>query len=180
METIKVISGDVPSQISPEQKEDLIIKFGSLLHDEWRAPRKREDSSFEPRIKVLIKTENGDEKWFDENKVPEGSLEIKRQDIANLSFEELDPKWQYENRAAAEVAMNEVLKAIEKGVNIDEDFIEAASSMVHEKWLERNSWVFDENYGNKELAKPYLELPEEEKEKDRAQIRKAVEIYSKG
>ncbi len=177
MEKFKTITGDVPNLKSPEERENMIIKLGSLLHDEWRAPRATEDGNFEARIKVLVKTEQGKEEWFDEINVPEGSVEIKRQDIANTNFENLDNKWQYENKAAAEVAMGEVFKAIDNQQDFDESFIEEASSVVHDKWLERNSWVFDEKYGNPNLAKPYLELSEEEKDKDRAQIKKAIEIY---
>ena len=78
-----------------------------------------------------------------------------------------------------EVAVNVVLEAVEQGRPLDDNFIEEASAVVHEKWLERNSWVLDPNYGNPDLAKPYAELSEEEKEKDRAQVRKAIEIINR-
>ena len=154
-----------------EQKEqsELISELGSLLHNEWRAPRKKEDGSFEPRIKVLVKTGEGKEKWFDEAKVPSDATELKRQDIANTDFKDLDSHWQYENKASAEVAVAEVEKAIEAESSLDESFIEAASSTLHDKWLERNgSWAPPEQ------NKPYAELSEEEKEKDRVIIRKAI------
>ena len=39
---------------------------------------------------------------------------------------------------------------------------EELSSKVHEAWLTRNTWVFDENYGDKVLSQSYEDLPEEE------------------
>lgn len=161
-----------------EQKEqEMIIKLGGLLHDEWREPRKIDDGKYEPRVKVFAKTTDGKEKWFDENKLPVDAQEIKRQDIANTSFQELDPSWQEENKKAADVAMGEVFRAVKDKKVLDEKFIEEASAIVHDKWLERNSWVKDPNYGNPDLAKPYQDLSEEEKEKDRAQVKKAISIF---
>jgi hypothetical protein len=149
-----------PEQKTPEQKQQMVTKLGSLLHEEWRAPRKKEDGSFEPRVK---KTK--DEAW----KAAHGAEEV---DIANTSFAELPADWQGENRAAAEVAMNEVFRAAEGGQNLDKSFVEKASATVHDKWLERNgAWAPEEQ------KKPFEELAEEEKEKDRTQVRKAIEIF---
>ena len=152
-----------PEQKMPEQKQrmEMVTELASLLHDEWRAPRKQEDGSFEPRIK---KTK--DETW----KAAHGGAE--EVDIANTSFAELPADWQEENRAAAEVAMNEVFSAAESGRVLDDAFIEEASSTVHDKWLERNG-----EWAPEDQKKPFGELPEEEKEKDRAQVRKAIEIF---
>ncbi|MCX6737047.1 MAG: hypothetical protein NTW73_03130 [Candidatus Parcubacteria bacterium] len=149
-----------PEQKALEQKRQMVVELGSSLHEEWRAPRKKEDGSFEPRIK---KTK--DEEWAKEH----GTDDI---DIANSSFVELPTDWQGENKAAAEVAMNEVFLANEKERILDEAFIEEASTVVHDKWLERNG-----EWASPELKKPFAELAEEEKEKDRAQIRKAIEIF---
>lgn len=172
-----------PEQKTSEQKQQMVTELGSSLHDEWRAPREIKEAdgkgtgTYEPRVKVLVKTDEGKEKWFDESKVPQNTTELKRQDIANTDFKDLDPYWQYENKAAAEVAMNEVFKAAENGRALDEAFVEETSAVVHEKWLERNKWVYDPNHGNPDLAKPYAELSEKEKEKDRAQVRKAIETF---
>ncbi len=150
----------IPEQKSPEQKkQEMVTKLGSLLHDDWRAPRKKEDGSFEPRIK---KTK--DEAW----KAAHGGAE--EVDIANTSFIELPEDWQGENRVAAGVAMNEVFSATESGRVLDDTFIEEASSTIHDKWLERNG-----EWAPEEQKKPFGELSEEEKEKDRAQVRKAIE-----
>ena len=41
-----------------------------------------------------------------------------------------------------------------------------------DKWLERNG-----EWASEEQKKPFVELSKEEKEKDRAQVRKAIEIF---
>lgn len=56
--------------------------MSNLLHDEWREPRKKEDNSFEPRIK---KTK--DEDWVKKSGTDE-------EDIANTYFSELPSDWQ--------------------------------------------------------------------------------------
>ncbi len=149
-----------PEQKIPEQKQRMVTELGSLLHDEWRASRRREDGSFEPRIK---KTK--DEVW----KAAHGTEEV---DIANTSFAELPADWQGENRAAAEVAMNAVSQAAENGRALNETFVEEASATVHDKWLERNG-----EWAPAEQKKPFGELADEDKEKDRMQVREAIRIF---
>lgn len=148
------------SELTPEVKQQLVTQLGSLLHDEWRAPRKQADGSFEPRMKTTK-----DEAWT----AAHGTSEV---DIANTSFANLPSDWQGENRAAAEVAMGELFRQVEAGGLLDGSFVEQAAAAVHDKWLERNgSWAPTEQ------NKPFGELSEEEKEKDRVQVRKAIELY---
>lgn len=79
-------------------------------------------------------------------------------DIANTNYANLPERWQAENRAAAEWLVT-ILD------------IEVLSAKVHEEWSKRNEWS--------PLAKiPYVALPEEEKEKDRAQVRAAIKILA--
>ena len=141
--------------------KERVKSLGSQLHEEWRKPRWREESKdYEPRIK---KTK--DQAW---SQAHGGAMEV---DIANTSYEGLPSEWQGENKISAEIAVTEVEKAVETGTPLDESFVEAASSTLHDKWLERNgSWAPPEQ------NKPYAELSEEEKEKDRVIIRKAVEV----
>lgn len=141
-------------------KEEMIVMLGSELHNEWREPRKQEDGSYEPRVKTTK-----DEEWIKEK----GKNEV---DIANTSFENLPKDWQGENRIAAEIAIEELLKAVDINRELDEEFIEDASNIIHEKWLERNG-----EWASEEQKKPYAELSEEEKDKDRAQVKKAIEIF---
>ena len=155
------------------EAEKKVEAFASQLHDEWRQPRWKEESqSYDTRVKVLAKTEDGKDKWFDENKVPPTAQELKRQDIANTDYKNLDPHWQFENKSAAQDSMKILMDADEAGKNFDEKFIEDASAKLHEEWLSRNgSWAPPEQ------NKPYPELSEEEKEKDRTIIRKAIDVY---
>jgi hypothetical protein len=155
---------DEQRELSRNRETEVRVRsLGSQLHEEWRKPRYREDSKdYEPRIK---KTE--DKVW---SQAHEGAMEV---DIANTSYEDLPSEWQGENKISAEVAVSEVEKAVEAGLPLDESFLEVASSTLHNKWLERNgSWAPPEQ------NVPYSELSEEEKEKDRVIIRKAIEICS--
>mgnify|MGYP001096394945 CR=1 FL=1 len=150
-----------PDQLREQQKQQQVAELGSLLHDEWRAPRKQEDGTFEPRMK---KTKDQD--WIDKH----GTEDI---DIANSSYNELPEDWKGENKISAEVAMDQIYEAISQQKELDVSFIEDASSVIHDKWLERNK-----DWAPAEQNKPYGELSEEEKDKDRAIIKKAIEVYN--
>ncbi len=142
--------------------EEKIAQLGSQLHDEWRASRYREDlKDYEPRVKKTT-----DPLW---QIAHDGKTEV---DIANTSYGDLPEDWKGENKASAEVTVTEIEKAVQAGVELDDAFVENASSVLHDKWLERNgSWAPTEQ------KKPYAELSEEEKEKDRVIIRKGIEMY---
>ena len=138
----------------------MITELSSLLCNEWRSSCKQKNGSFEPRME---KTK--DKEWIRIH----GTDGI---DIASTSFAELPKDWQKENRIAAEIVMNEVFRAVESGRSLNEVFVEEASAVVHGKWLERNS-----ERASIEQRKLFRELSENEKEKDRIQIRKAIEIF---
>jgi len=148
-------------------KYKLSCSMWADLHEAWRATRKRRDWSYEPRIK-----KSKDEEW---NKI-HNTEDV---DIANTSFEDLPSNWQYENLEAAKVAIWLVFDKLvtdwldKQKFSFDE--IEKFSSIVHEERLKRNQWVYDKEYGDPTLAKPYEELPEEEKAKDRNQIFQALD-----
>jgi|FLOH01.1.fsa_nt_gi hypothetical protein len=91
-------------------------------------------------------------------------------DIANTTFGDLPPKWQHENREAAQAAQVSVLRELLNDQhNTTEDLIEAVSVRVHASWVERNKqWAPDE------LTVPFDQLNEEEKEKDRVVARAAL------
>lgn len=146
-----------------QKRQRLVDAVGSVLHEEWRkgygesAKNKNEDGSVKPRVK---KTK--DAEWIAAN----GKDEV---DIYAASYAELPEDWKGENKASAEVAVDEILKAQDSGKALNESFIEEASAVIHEKWLDRNgSWA------PVEQNKPYAELSEEEKEKDRVVIREAI------
>lgn len=149
---------------SEEWKEYFAQKMGSYLHEEWRKTRLKEDGTYEPRMK-----KSKDPEWTQRH----GTDDV---DIANTSFEDLPSNWQYENLEAARVAVDLVYEKIINGEEITPEMIEEMSSVVHEKWLERNDWVYHKEYWNPVLAQPYEALPEDEKAKDRAQIEAAIQI----
>ncbi|TSC93126.1 MAG: hypothetical protein CEN89_241 [Candidatus Berkelbacteria bacterium Licking1014_7] len=92
-----------PEMMSDEKREKMQLKItelGSLLHDEWRAPRKQEDGTFEPRIKSTK-----DQAWVEKS----GTDQV---DIANTSYEDLPEDWKGENKASAEVSMSSVYETV--------------------------------------------------------------------
>ena len=130
-------------------------KIASALHEDWRAGRKHEDGTFEPRWKKI--KDAGFVSQLDENNLPanirktDNGYEI---DIANTSYENLSADWQEENRAAGEVVgallnWNQPLTIAEVGY------------YIHEEWLKRNEWA-----KGGELDVPYKDLPLEEQLKD--------------
>lgn len=152
-------------------KEALSYSLGSDLHEAWRAPRKREDGTFEPRMK-----KSKDEAW----NASHGTDDV---DIANCSFEELPSNWQYENLEAARVAIELVYEKTMANEPITPEELEQMAATIHEEWLKRNSWVYDPNYGDPKLAVPYEQLSKEEQDKDKAQIGPAqakVQAYMNG
>ena len=149
--------------ISEKQKQELIMRLASVLHEKWRSNRLLPDGTYEPRLKNTT-----DKYWVNNNNTDEV-------DIANTSFSNLPLDWQEENIAASIVAMHEVITAYEKGISLDSAFIEEASEKVHIEWLVRNSEWAQENQ-----KLPYAELSEEEKEKDRLQVLQAIEVFQQG
>ena len=140
----------------------------SDLHEEWRKTRLKEDGTYEPRMK-----KSKDPEWTDKH----GTDDV---DIANTKFADLPSNWKYENLEAAKVAIDLVFDYVVAWKEITDEMIEEMAAVVHEKWLERNSWVFDKEYGNPVLAQEYAKLPEEEKEKDRVQVRQAIAKIKSG
>ncbi|TAN58365.1 hypothetical protein EPN15_01385 [Patescibacteria group bacterium] len=137
--------------------------IASQFHDEWRQSRWRKKTEIMNRVK-----RTNDHEWSKKNN---GDTEV---DIANTSYEDLPSDWQAENKASAEVAITEVEAAIRDGRELDNAFIKEVSSTLHDKWLERNG-----RWAPPEQNKPYAELTDEEKEKDRVIIRKAIEAVKK-
>lgn len=164
IEKVNIDEGKAIRQMQNKRAKELLsYSMGSDLHEVWRAGRKLEDGTYEPRIK---KTK--DQAYIDAHG---GNNEV---DIANLSFAELPSDWQFENLEAAKVAINQVYDVMMGDTPVTKEQIEAMSSVVHDEWLKRNSWVFDPEYGNPDQAKPYQELSAEEKAKDRNQIKEAM------
>ena len=142
----------------------LAYSLGSDLHEAWRAPRKLENGTYEPRMK---KTK--DEEWTKKH----GKEEV---DIANCTFSELPYDWQKENLSAALVVIGLVYDKIIAGKTITPEEIEKMAAIVHEEWLKRNTYVYGpvDKGGRPDLTVPYADLEDVEKEKDRVQIAPAI------
>ena len=110
------------------------------------------DGTFEPRIKTI------------------DGVTI---DIANMHFDMLPVSLQSSNVAAAKCACRNVEREFAAGRDIDSDeFMEEASELQHENWIENNrSWA------DAHQLVPYTELSHEDKEKDRAIVRVAIKEY---
>ena len=90
------------------------------------------------------------------------------------SFSQISSASQMDNLEAAKVAIEQVYDKVMAGESITDEELERMASVIHEEWLNRNSWVYDPNYGNPSLAVPYEELSKEEQDKDKDQIQPAV------
>lgn len=86
-------------------------------------------------------------------------------------FDELPGEWQKEIIASAKIALYLVRVAQEQQAQVDDVFIEYVSSVVHEEWVKRNGAAVEEG-----LRVAYVDLPEEEKEKDRHYVRTAIDL----
>eukprot|EP00753_Platysulcus_tardus_P008928 PLAT1711.1.p1 GENE.PLAT1711.1~~PLAT1711.1.p1 ORF type:complete len:1154 (+),score=501.46 PLAT1711.1:63-3464(+) len=102
--------------------DSFVVDVASSLHEVWRSLRRREDGTYEPRIKVI---------------------DGKRYDIASLTFKELPTKFQRENWESAKVACREVIQAIHDGRELDDDFLLDGSRRVHAAWMARRGDVRD-------------------------------------
>lgn len=121
--------------------QDIITKFATIAHENWRKGFDPEYSTTgipsKPRIK---KNSDG----------TEGDI--------NQPFNKIHPDWKAENLAAGEAALNAV-----KTHPTDD---EKAADFVHREWMKRNpkaDWNADQHV-------PYKELPEVEKQKDRDHV----------
>ncbi len=139
-------------------REQLVTAVATVAHDAWKADYLSKNPG-KPRIK----------KTSDPAFLTRGVTEV---DIAALSYPDLPSDWQKENKLGAEAVVDCLLEAVSKNQPLDADFVESASALAHEKWLERNgSWA----PANQKL--PYDQLTEDEKEKDRFFVRAAIAAY---
>jgi len=136
-----------------------------------KALNKEEASSADDHIKAFASQAH--EEWrkgFDPS--GSGKERIKKNSDGthgniNVPFHKLHPDWQHENLAAGAAAHH--------AVTHHGDNMEAAADHVHKEWMKRNpkaEWNADQH-------KPYSELPEHEKEKDRVHVRTMAAIMNK-
>ncbi|HSA59847.1 MAG TPA: hypothetical protein VLJ37_09205 [bacterium] len=143
-------------------------RVAGAFHEDWRSQYAREPRERDPETgrPVRWKTTK-DADWIARHGTD-------RVDIARTRYEDLPAEYQAENKASADVAVGEIYKAVGQGRVLDDAFVETASALVHERWLERNPWAPDDQ------KVPYDRLTEIEKDKDRAVVRRALSSLSEG
>jgi len=85
----------------------------------------------------------------------------------NVPFDKLHPTAQQENLAAGEAALAAVKKHPKD--------MEKAAEHIHKEWMKRNP---KDDY-NADQHKPYSDLPDSEKEKDRVHVRTMQSLHQK-
>lgn len=181
--------------IEENNKKSLGFYLGSVLHEDWKKDDENAylSASDEKKQKNWSVDENGILRKF---KSVDGNVdgkeftdttyqfkendsayrkEERKVDIRALSFEELPLVWQKENADAGKAAIDLIYDSVTNGNEIN---IEEMAARVHEAWLSRpnNAWAIE--YQSEE-SKPYSELSEELKAKDRRHIELALEILGK-
>ena len=143
-----------------EKKSEIIQEVASTFHEKWRKNRLQSDWRYIPMIEKSNDEKRNEEHWTD------------TVDIANTDFEDLPNNWKHENIEAAKVAVDLVYDKISNLEKISSETIEEMANIVHEKWLERN-WI-EWSFENQRVS--YENLSEKEKEKDRIQIKTAIDV----
>ena len=175
--------------ISLENQTILGAILGSMLHKAYCDGRKLEAPlenglTNNPRIKVLDNELDADfiqdvlsgkiptskTLWVEDGKV--------QLDIANTSFANLSPYWQYDNFMAGMCAARSVITNWEGMMHKDpqvKKYVEiAVANGIHESWIARG------NVGdwNQDLAIAYINLSDYEKDKDLQHYQMATKLIS--
>jgi hypothetical protein len=153
-----LLKKETEEQKGEQQKIDVLA---AVIHGSWRGRRRGGDAGGrESRWE-----ETRDVKWIAAH---HGQTKV---DLANIDFDALPSDWQKENRESAAFALEEVARAVKEGIVLDDIFVEGISARLHQRWA--SGTIGDILPGQAAL---FEDLSEEEKEKDRAIIRKAIEI----
>jgi hypothetical protein len=142
-----------------ESNEDLINNVASKLHEKWQIEFKANN----PGITTRMKLSNGSDG--------------EQIDILNTDYKDLPEFWKRENKLAAIVAvelfyekLEPILsnyKSLPENLNNELAFVrDYCASIIHDKWLERNTWAKSDS----NLSVEFNKLSENEKNKDRVQI----------
>ena len=143
------------------------IKICQIMHDRWREKRKQSNGTYKPKIKILIKKEDGIEHWYNQDYL--SSLDVLAiQDIAKNDFDHLHYKWK-EKKINYTI---DVIKTVKRMYAQDIKDLEDISSEVHKQWMANHP----KNKTNMNQYVPYESLSEEEKEKDRELVRIVLEV----
>ena len=183
-------------------KEDQLILggvLGAMLHSAYCKSRELpEDKRVDglpnnPRPKVLS---NAIDEQFIEA-VKEGKIPMSKtlyfdekgrvvMDIANTDFVNLSPYWKKDNFLAGCAAARSVLTSWEGLMHensIVREFVEVAvANAIHEAWIARGNVYYSEYQGqvytNQELDTAYVNLPQEEKDKDLEHYKMAKQLIT--
>jgi hypothetical protein len=152
--------GDVLRRLTGGRLSAKIERVAGRAHDHWRSQRLRADGGYEPRVRRTI-----DERWIKRHGVDQV-------DIANTHYRDLPADMRRDNWESADVAIRLIRDGARRGVNVrSDDFLETASSSVHDAWLFRNGFR-----ATAEQRLPYAELSDVEKAKDRVFILNALDV----
>ena len=155
---------------APTDRDTRVTVLGIALHELWLRTRHRmpnsevmyADGRLEPRIKKTT-----DEDWV------EAHSGVDQVDIASKFFTDLPYDWEAENLAAADV-IDELVQEFggAEHVNlIDDEVRQKCGEIIHNKWLERNTYA-----KGGDLDVPFAELPADEQAKDLVQLQFACEL----
>ena len=107
-------------------------------------------------------------------------------DIANTPFAGLSPYWQKDNFLAGCAATRSVISCWD-GLTHDNEAIRnfvvvAVANAIHEAWIARENIYYDKAgdqvYTNENLATAYINLPQDEKDKDLLHYKMALEMIT--
>ncbi|MBR3368619.1 hypothetical protein IKG45_02390 [Candidatus Saccharibacteria bacterium] len=169
------ISGENEEKVLDERVESLAIPLARDYAE--KNYKKREDGTFEPAWRGV----NGEKELrgkSPEDLIAEGWSEMAARDavidIANQPYNEFSEYWKEQNRGGAEYLiklLDENGKEAILGLDLEDEETRAKfGTLIHENWISRNEWVKHPEYGNPELAKPFVELDPVEQQKDIDQL----------
>ena len=149
---------------------ELINRVAGEFHKRWQIQFRLDNPTVQTRFKLTGITVDGQETQVD---------------ILNTDYNDLLENRQIENKVAAEIAVNLLLEqclpvVVTQPTTTNDDSAippqirEQCAEIIHVRWLERNS-----SWADSAQLLTYAELSEIEKNKDRAQIDIAFEIWTK-
>ena len=151
-------NGHTPEQL--EAVQQAVDALASEFHEDWRKTRLDAEGNFEPRIKPTTDTA-----WIEKH----GTDQV---DIANSTYAELPSDWQEENKAAANVVVDLMVKR-NGNVDLSDPAVKTEiGGVIHDAWLSRNDW----SKGG-DLDVPFDDLPESEQAKDLDQVKTAQRVF---
>jgi hypothetical protein len=143
---------------NPDKYNKMITDTAIFSHDKFQKLYRELNNG--TRVKITK-----DENWIKKHGTNQA-------DLAKFDYLDVPSDWQKSRWLGAKAAVDVLLGAVKKGKPLDEKFIEYASDVVHEEWLNRNRDRAEDQH-----KFSYEQLPEEVKEKDRIFVRAAIEIY---